>query len=96
MDKELKAKWVKELRSGLHQQAKGRLVDGSGALCCLGVLQVTMTGTKPTGDLWDYALNPCPVGLRTELDVDTQNELARLNDSGKSFAEIADYIERTL
>ena len=37
MDKELKEKWVKALRSGAWKQARGRLRDGD-AYCCLGVL----------------------------------------------------------
>lgn len=34
----LKARWLEALRSGKYKQARGRLRDESGAMCCLGVL----------------------------------------------------------
>ena len=37
MDKKLKAKWVKALRSGRYKQTNGCLKDSRG-YCCLGVL----------------------------------------------------------
>lgn len=38
MDKKLKAKWVKALRSGRYKQAEGFLKTADGKFCCLGVL----------------------------------------------------------
>jgi hypothetical protein len=84
MDAQLKAKWVKALRSGEYEQTKHEL-ECDGAFCCLGVL--------------------CKVG---GIDLDDVNvayhllegitgdygPLVGLNDvDGKSFNEIADYIE---
>lgn len=45
MDKKIKTKWLKALRSGKYKQAKGYLFDGEGH-CCLGVLCRVM-GMKP-------------------------------------------------
>lgn len=44
MDKKLKVKWLKALRSGRYKQTKERLRDGIG-YCCLGVL-CTIQGAK--------------------------------------------------
>lgn len=44
MDKKLKAKWVKALRSGRYDQTTGSLHDDVG-YCCLGVL-CTLVGAK--------------------------------------------------
>lgn len=38
MDKKLKAKWVKALRSGKYKQGKGVLRTADNKFCCLGVL----------------------------------------------------------
>lgn len=38
MDKAIKRKWVKALRSGKYKQGKGHLKDERGRFCCLGVL----------------------------------------------------------
>ena len=38
MDKEMKAKWLKALRSGEYSQRRRRLVDQYDNFCCLGVL----------------------------------------------------------
>lgn len=89
MDAELKAKWVKALRSGEYQQCRMTLrksVDGNTSHCCLGVLnEVRGVKNDPSG----YIDFPNLVG-------DWQI-LARMNDEqGKSFNQIADYIEANL
>jgi len=38
MKKEHAEKWVNALRSGEYRQCKGKLSDGKGSYCCLGVL----------------------------------------------------------
>lgn len=38
MNKQIKARWVKALRSGKYKQARGVLKNKEGAMCCLGVL----------------------------------------------------------
>lgn len=82
MDAQLKAKWVTALRSGDYQQTKNTLQDRIG-FCCLGVLN------EVRGAIQSYNNLPRLVG--------NWEVLARMNDEqGKSFAEIADYIEGNL
>jgi hypothetical protein len=38
MKKSIAMKWVAELRSGKHRQARGSLKFADGSMCCLGVL----------------------------------------------------------
>ena len=38
MNKEIKAKWVKALRSGEYRQTRQKLRGRNGAMCCIGVL----------------------------------------------------------
>jgi hypothetical protein len=111
MDAELKAKWIEALRSGKYSQAGGSLVTGlPGELqefCCLGVLCDTQ-GTQWTGEndmgLLDGAqvrdvgrsyLSPT-ILKRFGLEEEEQITLAEMNDNGRDFDEIADYIEKNL
>lgn len=95
-DQELKAKWLGALRSGEYEQCVGMLKNETG-YCCLGVLhkvkfaeeppvmyQLPSSGILPDVDVDDYPLqNPSQL-------------LADMNDSGKTFSEIADWIEENL
>jgi len=102
--------WVTELRSGHYLQAKNRLCeqaegDDTCSFCCLGVLpQALEVGewvyTKKRG--WRYSH---PEGLRkhvgvlparTFLPMRVQDFLAQRNDRGRTFTEIAEWIEREL
>lgn len=91
MDKDIKEKWVKALRSGEYKQGTGTFLDDKNRYCCLGVL-CAITNAQPvpfssTG--WMH--------LNKYLDYcDEQAPLYRMNDDGASFAEIADYIEEHL
>jgi hypothetical protein len=109
MNPEIKTKWLEALRSGRYAQTQALLRDTKG-YCCLGVLcdivdpdewaQVEDCVEDPPVDCFlhhgsktmpdDFVL--CGVDLRG-VDADT---LANLNDNGKSFAEIADFIEANL
>lgn len=55
MNKVVKVKWLKALRSGKYKQAKGQLKDGN-KFCCLGVLT----------DLWRHEVKP---DWDSEIDV---------------------------
>lgn len=91
MDAEVKVKWLAALRSGNYEQARGKLKIDK-AYCCLGVLahvQKSRVGTLPQADV-------LPDRLSAGLTKEAQRELAHRNDAGSSFAEIADYIEKTL
>jgi hypothetical protein len=102
MDAELKAKWVKALRSGEYKQGTSHLKT-EGRYCCLGVL------AECAGVAWDMKGNPMMNGesIRSYgsehltdgfagLSDVIQARLANLNDEGASFRVIADHIERNL
>jgi hypothetical protein len=97
---ELKAKWVEALRSGKYQQARGKLRKGE-KFCCLGVLCDLVDSSKWSRSRWDGELRLPPNPLIVELGITTQfsyysTELSNMNDKGKTFPEIADYIEANL
>lgn len=99
MDPEKKAAWVKALRSGEYKQAHGRLRDGD-SFCCLGVY------CDIRGATWDCgAASWCgrasrnlslPDGLRGEVGAEAQEDLSFMNDNGKTFDDIAEWIEAKL
>lgn len=106
MDKVIKEKWIAALRSGEYTQAQNRLRikngDNSFSYCCLGVLCniIDPDGWKDA-DCWLYdgkeqagipsaLCGPYDISLRSQWD------LAEMNDNGKNFTEIADYIEKNL
>ena len=93
MDKDLKVKWVKALRSGEYKQCRNDWMNG-GCFCCVGVL-LSITGSSmddPRGEALEL------IGLSMERDDNSSSTrlqvLINLNDiEEKSFSEIADYIE---
>lgn len=105
MKADLKAKWVEALRSGEYKQTQGRLRD-SDSFCCLGVLcdLVQPKGWKRLGGsesgYWQhgdaYAVLPLNIERSTKLTVEEGGMLALLNDSGKSFREIAKVIQKKI
>lgn len=96
MNKAIKQKWVKALRSGRYTQGRGRLeriVDGERHNCCLGVLcrvlRFPFSGCH--GRLDDA------IAARARLSEAAENKLIAMNDDRRdSFAVIADYIEKEL
>ncbi len=95
MDKELKAKWVAALRSGEYKQGKTFLRREDNSYCCLGVL-LDVAGVDRKK--WDgMCITPFKGGVGNEyLDSCDASPLANMNDEGKPFTEIADYIEENL
>lgn len=104
---DIKKSWLKALRSGNYEQCRKRLRHDD-AYCCLGVLcdlRNADAWTKTSGGTWLYNF---PTGVRNEetipfeelfemtLDSDARTALIDMNDDGKSFAEIADWIEAKL
>jgi len=101
-------KWVKALRSGKYKQTtstlKGHALDDAGnfagvGYCCLGVackLKAKEAGNKTS--MYKYSEDRSSKGAqlagRWLLPNNDQFKLAKLNDEGKSFSEIADYIEK--
>lgn len=105
MNQEIKKKWVEALRGEKYQQTKKRLRDESG-YCCLGVLCEVLQG-KIEGFQWQEG-QASYKGESNKLDLpSTLNEeiglpgmyedaLVSMNDSGKTFNKIADWIEENL
>lgn len=101
MDADIKAKWINALRSKQYQQTKTFLHD-SGAYCCLGVL-CKIQGAEPDTANWpenaqtqltllddnDVSTMDYSAGLTNEQ----KNYLARMNDKGDNFFDIADFID---
>lgn len=105
----VRARWVEALRSGRYRQGDGRLRRLDGSFCCLGVgcdvlgvewrseeqwgcySAVGVVSTYDGKDAMNYLDNRTEraLGLNSEQAV----ALANMNDDGKTFAEIADYIE---
>lgn len=111
MNKKLKAKWVKALRSGKYKQGRGQLYNPkTKRYCCLGVLcrlggrddEFLMSRRCETHGLLDANLYP---------DDESAQQLAFMNDGldennakihrmpvtkRHTFRQIADYIEENL
>jgi len=93
-------RWVAALRSGEYTQTTGRLRNGD-AFCCLGVACDLFDSSQWTRD-YDYEFDRYGVpdsvrdslGLRDNAGAnDNCASLAYHNDTGSSFADIADIIE---
>jgi len=99
MNAELKTKWLEALRGGEYKQGDGFLRTDAG-FCCLGVLcDIVKPVWKKGGGLGiehdcgelDYPTE----SLLQEVGLDflASRRVAEMNDSGSTFAEIADWIE---
>jgi hypothetical protein len=103
MKVEIKQHWLEALRGNQYTQGRRYLRRPDNTFCCLGVLCdiVDPNAWVKTGvggmysHSADYtALLPPPIalaaGIGDGVDLDF---IMRMNDTGKSFAEIADWIE---
>lgn len=107
MKASIKKKWLKALRSGDYKQGTGQLRDSTDCFCCLGVLcdvqgrrwwkqKGTGEWTIGSGDQQDW-LGPNNEKLTRDIGGHKHRvELIRMNDCGKSFEQIAQYIEHYL
>ena len=99
---EIKTKWLEELRSGEHHQITGTLKDqlgnGEYGYCCLGVLAEKVMGMEVR-----IADKNIPDDEGEQKIYDEVNDLlgnhfltkcSGRNDTGWTFADIADLIER--
>ena len=105
MNKAIKAKWIRALRSGKYRQARMALRcvrrDGP-TYCCLGVLCNVIDPKgweKDIGGVWHgcagelYLKDRDPIGL----SADHQRKLVKLNDNDRAtFGVIARWIEENL
>lgn len=108
MDKTLKRKWVKALRSGQYRQGKKvlcRSTPRGDYFCCLGVL------ADVRGEKWVeasknkkgvLAIADGPERHETQeyghdlLHQEHRQFLMRMNDFGKRFTTIANWIEKNI
>ena len=101
LPKSFKKKWLKALRSGKYkQQDEGVLRTPENKYCCLGVAAHLVGCTWITG----YGYIEKRSGIRGISKIPKiligyegiPDTLAQMNDSGKSFEQIADWIEINL
>lgn len=107
MNKQVKQKWIDALRSGEYQQDKFTLKSPKG-FCCLGVL--TDLYLKEKNQDWVYTtkkgysfgefestLSNVVINWCDFPNLNKEGILIEMNDDfGKTFQEIADYIEENL
>lgn len=108
MNKKIKAKWLRALRSGKFKQGKGTLcqkTDAGYEFCCLGVLAHIAIDEpwRRIGGRFTFKGNEGyttifgdEVAQKFGLSVMAHNSLTRMNDDGQSFSEIANWIEKHL
>jgi len=114
MNKQIKSKWLKALRSNEYVQGQDALCTTNSVdkFCCLGVLcdvragmdkslgwEITKVRDEDPNELvflgQSLALSSSMLKW-AGLTGEEQDELAEMNDSGKSFSKIANFIEETL
>lgn len=89
--------WIAALRSGEYEQGGGVLKSVKNEYCCLGVLVDTIPIKGFTLDNQCYIRDYSDDGVCLKLPYSTQMTLSDLNDvKGKSFQQIADYIEQEI
>jgi hypothetical protein len=98
MTAELKAQWLDALRSGRYTQATHYLkIDGG--FCCLGVLcdiqGADFDAIREKHGTLSLSSNPREFLAGLEESGIT-SRLSAMNDDGKTFEEIADYIEASV
>lgn len=98
MNEVIKKKWIKALRSGKYKQGiEGLKIDfepNGVRYCCLGVL-CEVTGNAQNRDMTGLGY-PSKGNDFCGLPWAKQQQLAALNDDGKTFEEIAKVIEETV
>jgi hypothetical protein len=106
MNKWVKQKWLRALKSGEYGQGKGRLgYPHKNQYCCLGVLACEMVPEFVHVDLYEFAVGdewnqasylPDDLAIMYGLDWETQEELGGLNDKSSDFGPVIAYIENNL
>jgi len=83
--------WINDLRSGEYKQGTGMLLF-DGKFCCLGV-GASIKGAEKK-DLIRKGITPRRMEFDTGLTFEEKIDLVLMNDNGKTFSEIAGYIEQ--
>jgi hypothetical protein len=106
MDQRIKALWVEALRSEKYDQGKRQLRNpADDSFCCLGVLcnlhaqehpEIAAKQKKPEMYMYHTAMPHPEVYAWAGLDRDNAGTLANMNDNGKSFKQIANWISKKL
>ena len=107
MNPEIKVKWLHDLRTTKVPQVYGKLekkmYGGEWGNCCLGRLchVLSVPAMPSVEDEKTRTFNGCsalpsPSIMYTVGILETVDILAHMNDSGKTFKEIADWIETNL
>jgi hypothetical protein len=102
MNKWVKRKWIKALKSGKYPKGAGYLGDSRG-YCCLGVLALEMVpeyanSVDPDRVQVDGSKHYLPddLTLLYGLSRDEAGRLADINDSVETFEPVIRYIEANL
>lgn len=102
MNPQVKTRWVEALRSGEYKQGRWQLrqpTAGETEYCCLGVLAVVTPELHGLVDL-DLCITPFEkpeVEAIVGFDFEVARDLVSMNDvGGKTFPEIADWVEEHL
>lgn len=96
----LKAAWIADLRNPKRKQCTEQLSDGKGGFCCLGRLMVAACGKtydpEAEGLPPQRFLDKYEISFQNpRLTIDGVSKVAsEHNDTGATFAQIADAIER--
>lgn len=93
LDPKAKAEWLTALRGGEYTQGRGSLGDPVHGYCCLGVFCVA-NGIDFNAD--DTGHWSGPPELLDSIPEPLREQLWEMNDNGRTFREIADFIEERL
>ncbi len=118
LNRKIRTKWTRALRSGGYKQGVGRLCFSTSKgkkFCCLGVLaDIQGAEWKVTASAFNPVRLPLIDKIPVSANIDTpaflspefrkevglskraESRLAELNDNGKTFKEIAKWIEKFL
>lgn len=112
LPKKFKEKWIAALRSGEYEQGTGELYNKKlNSFCCLGIAGVIagisledLNSKTYLGDDYEWHVKnknvPECLMRHGAKELSKSNpeylQVAKMNDQGKSFTEIADWIEENL
>src|ERR1051325_9041929 len=102
MSNDLVSQWLEALRSGSYKQARGALrcdSDDGLRFCCLGVLRevAAKNGVRIRRAMTSDPLDQVDARQLAALSYENQRRLSRMNDdAGKTFPEIADWLEANI